>query len=215
MTHFAILLDGPCEPTPSLREIVRGGRTIAADGGMRHAAPLGLTPELWVGDFDGTPSALLQAHRNVPRERHPAAKNATDGEIAVRSALRRGATRLTLIGAFGGARLDHALGTLALGLAVATEGAEVEMTDGRQWALPLLPGRAVHVMAPGRTVSVIGLSDLGALTLGGVRWPLERADVPFGASLTLSNEALGAGVPVEASLEDGRAWLVHGPGDPG
>lgn len=210
MTHFAILLDGPCEPSPALREAVRGARAIAADGGMRHAAPLGLTPELWVGDFDGTPPALLAAYADVARETHPAAKDATDGEIALRAALARGADRLTIVGALGGARLDHALAALALGVATAERGVAVAMTDGRQWALPLLPSRPLRLAAPGRTVSVIGLGDLAGLTLRGVRWPLERADVPFGTSLTVSNEATG---PLEASIEGGRAVLVHGPGD--
>ena len=223
MTHFAILLDGPCEPTDPLRAAVAGARTIAADGGMRHAAPLDLAPELWVGDFDGTAPDLLASYPHVERETHPAAKDATDGEIALDAALRRGATRLTIVGALGGARLDHALGNLTLGLATAERGIGVAMTDGRQWALPLLPGAPVTLpVAPTSrgsprtvsvpTISVIGLTALEGLTLTGVRWPLEDADVAFGSTLTLSNEAAGGG-PVTATLRAGRAWLVHGPGD--
>ena len=214
LSHFAILLAGPCEPTPALRAAVGGARAIAADAGMRHAAALDLTPESWVGDFDGASPALLHAYRDTPRDEHPPAKDATDGEIALRAALARGATRLTLVGALGGPRLDHALGTLALGLATAERGAAVAMTDGRQWAHPVLPGRplAFTVDGVGPLVSVIGLSDLAGLTLTGVRWPLVDADVPLGSSLTLSNEMAG-GADATASLRAGRAWLVRGPGD--
>lgn len=209
MRRFAILLDGPCEPTDALRLAVGGHRSIAADGGMRHAAALGLVPELWVGDFDGAPDALIGAH-DTPRETHPVGKDETDGAIAVEAALKRGATSLLLVGALGGPRVDHALGLVTLATAVAERGIEVALTDGRQWALPLLPGRPLDLERPGRTLSVIGLGDLAGLTLRGVRWPLAGVDVPFGSSLTLSNETVG---PVRATVNRGRAILVHGPGD--
>ena len=209
MSRFAILLDGPCEPTSRLRDAVRGWRAIAADGGMRHAAALDLAPELWVGDFDGTSPDLLAAH-GTPRDVHPTAKHATDGEIAVRAALDRGATSLLLVGALGGPRVDHALGLLALAVATAGRGVGVALTDGRQWALPLLPDRPLELDAPGRTLSVVGLSDLAGLSLTGVRWPLDGADVPLGSSRTLSNETRG---PVAATLRSGRALVIHGPGD--
>lgn len=47
--RFTILLGGDVTVTDRLKAAVEGSRVIAADGGMRHAAPLGLTPELWVG----------------------------------------------------------------------------------------------------------------------------------------------------------------------
>ena len=208
MAPFAILLGGDCHPTAPLRALLSGVRTIAADGGMRHAAPLGLQPELWVGDFDSTDPALLEHYADVPRDTHPTAKDATDGAIALRAALDRGATRIVVIGAFGGPRLDHALGTLTLAVATSERGASVTLTDGRQWGHPLLPDRPLALPAeePGATLSVIGLSDLAGLTLSGVRWPLEQASVPFGSSLTLSN-AVAEG-SVSASLEGGRAIVM-------
>ena len=173
---------------------------------MRHAAPLGLLPELWVGDFDSTDPALLERYADVPRDTHPTAKDATDGAIALRAALDRGAERVVMVGAFGGSRLDHALGTLTLAMA-ASEHMPLTLTDGRQWGYPLLPDRPLTLQAEARsTLSVIGLSDLTGLTLEGVRWPLEGASVPFGSSLTLSNEVTGT--PVTVKLEQGRAVIM-------
>ena len=207
MTAFTILLGGDCRPTQRLRDAVEGVRTIAADGGMRHAASLGLVPELWVGDFDSTDPALLDRYADVPRDTHPAAKDATDGAIALRAALDRGGTRIVVVGAFGGPRLDHALGTITLAFRTSEAGVPVTLTDSRQWGYPLLPDHPLTLQAEARsTLSVIGLSDLAGLTLRGVRWPLEGASVPFGSSLTLSNEVTGT--PVTARLRRGRAVVM-------
>ena len=58
----------------------------------------------------------------------------------------------------------------------------------------------------------MALSDVAGLTLSGVRWPLERFDLSFGSSRTLSNAPTGV---VRASIEAGRAIVLHGPGDHG
>ena len=208
--RFAILLDGPCEPTAALRAALAGTRVIAADGGMRHAGGLAVEPELWVGDFDSAPADLNAP--GTPRIAHPVAKDATDGEIAVEAALARGAGSLLLVGGVGGPRFDHALGLQTLAVSLALRGLEVALTDGRQWTHPLVPAAALRFGSRGDTVSVVGLTDLRGLTLAGVRWPLDRADVPLGSSLTLSNEATGT---VAASLVAGHALVVHGPGDSG
>ncbi|MCX7784062.1 MAG: thiamine diphosphokinase, partial [Meiothermus sp.] len=102
MHPFTILLGGSALPTQRLLAQVTGSRVIAADGGMRHAAPLGLQAELWVGDFDSASAELQLAYAHVPREEHPVGKDYTDGELAVQAALARGADRLILVGAMGG-----------------------------------------------------------------------------------------------------------------
>ena len=214
---FAVLLDGPMMPGALLRERAAGLRAIAADGGMRHAAPLGLMPELWVGDFDGAPADLAPAWADVPRETHPVAKDATDGELALRAALGRGAGALLVVGALGGPRLDHALGTLALGLALAGEarggGAAptIVMTDGAHWAHPLLPGRPLSPdPREGAVLSIVALDALEGLDVEGVAWPLTDASVPAGSSRTLSNRVVGT---PRIALRAGRGLAVLGPGD--
>ncbi|MFY8099630.1 MAG: thiamine diphosphokinase, partial [Allorhizobium sp.] len=82
-TSFTLLLGGNLTVTDRLRALTQGSRVIAADSGMRHAVGLGLTPELWVGDFDSSDSALIDRFPSVERRTYPAAKAVTDGEIAV------------------------------------------------------------------------------------------------------------------------------------
>ncbi len=205
---FTILLGGDAEPTPRLARQVAGSRVIAADSGMRHAGPLGLIPELWTGDFDSVDAALDAAHPDIPREIFPPAKDLTDGEIAVEAALARGATALTLVGAFGGPRADHAFLHLALGVRLAERGLAILLTSGTQEGVPLLEGASRLDYLPGTVFSVIAMTDLAGLTLDGVRWPLDKRHVPFGSSLTLSNEVTG---DLTVHLISGRAILIAHP----
>jgi thiamine pyrophosphokinase len=204
MTAFAILLGGEVRVTDRLRRQVAGARAIAADSGIRHAAALGLEPELWVGDFDSVEGPHRERYGDVPRRAFPAAKDRTDGEIAVEEALRLGAESLLLIGAFGG-RTDHAVAHLAMAVRLRERGLDVRLSSGLEEAVPLGPVPVRIDLPAGATFSVLTFGDLVGLTLEGVQWPLDAADIPFGSSLTLSNVAAG---PVLASVAAGRAVLV-------
>lgn len=208
MTRFTILLGGELFRTPRLDRQVADSRVIAADAGIRHAATLGLTPELWLGDFDSVPTDLDPRFADLPRSTFPAEKDRTDGELAIDAALGLGATSLVLVGAFGGPRADHAFLHLALALRLAEAGTEVLLTSGRQEALPLLPGSASFDYEDGMPFSVLAFSELTGLSEEGSKWLLNSVDVPFGSSLTMSNEVRGN---LRISLGSGRALLLAHP----
>lgn len=205
MSRFTILLGGDLVRTPELDAQVEGTRVIAADSGIRHAMLLGVTPELWVGDFDSVSEDMLAAHPDVKREVFPSEKDFTDGELAVTTALRLGATSLVLAGAFGGARADHAYLHLAQALRLEEEGTPVLLTSGAQEGKPLLVGDRQFDYADGTLFSILGFSDLSGLTVEGAKWPLDNVEVAFGSSLTISNEVRGR---LRISLVKGRAILV-------
>ncbi|MBD9374817.1 thiamine diphosphokinase [Rhizobium sp. ARZ01] len=207
---FVVLLGGDLEPTLRFRMATAGARFIAADGGMRHAAMLGITPEAWVGDFDSTSPEELEAWSHVPRESYPVAKNATDGEIAVSAALERGARRLILAGALGGERSDHALMHLLHAAALKKDGLDIMLTSGLEEAWPLPLGRTVIDLPEKSLFSILGLTALAGLSIQNVRYPLNTFDLPFGSSRTVSNVALG---PVTFTLDAGLAVLLARPYD--
>src|SRR4051812_12195803 len=149
MSRFVILLGGDLVRTPRVDSALAGARVIAADSGMRHAAALGIVPELWTGDFDSVPDSLLAEWPDTPREIFPAGKDETDGELAVDAALARGATSLLLAGAFGGARADHAYLHLALAMRLAEQGVPTILTDGAQEGRPLPLGTVRFDYTPG------------------------------------------------------------------
>jgi thiamine pyrophosphokinase len=207
---FVVLLGGALEATPRLAADVAGARIVAADGGMRHAATLGVSPEIWVGDFDSTPPALLAAWLHVERQPYPVAKNETDGAIAVSVATERGARKIVLAGALGGERSDHALMHLLHAVSLEEQGFAIKLTSGEEEAWPLLPGSREIDLPKGSLFSILGLTPLAGLFIGNVRYPLNDFSLPFGASRTISNVAEG---PIRLSLASGRAILIARPYD--
>ena len=207
---FVVLLGGALAVTPRVRADIAGAHFVAADGGMRHAAALGVTPEIWVGDFDSTPEALVAAWPNVERQPYPVAKNETDGAIAVSVATDRGAKDIVLVGALGGERSDHALMHLLHAVSLAEDGYAIKLTSGEEEAWPLLPGSLDINLPKGCLFSVLGLSPLSGLDIGNVRYPLNGFSLPFGSSRTVSNVAEG---PIRLSLASGRAILIARPYD--
>jgi thiamine pyrophosphokinase len=210
MTDFAILLGGRLVRTDRLMQQLDGARFIAADGGMVHAATLGVVPETWVGDFDSTSDDLLARYPGIRRETHPAGKELTDGELAVAAALDAGATRLIMVGAMGGERTDHSMAHMVHALALAGRGQAIFLTSGDEEAYPLAAGEMAFDLPAGSLFSIIGFSDLEGLTIDNARYPLSRFALPFGSSRTLSNVAEGR---ITIRLGSGRAMLLARPYD--
>lgn len=207
---YAVLLGGSLSLTDRLRKAVAGCRVIAADSGIRHARDLGLVPELWVGDFDSATGEMQGDWPGVERQPYPAQKAVTDGEIAIGEAVSRGATRLVLVGALRGERSDHAFQHCIQATSLAAEGRSVCLTSGEEEAWPLVPGRLSLDLPTGSLFSVIGYCGLSGLSIAGARYPLDRFDLPFGSSRTLSNVAEG---PIHVSLEAGYGLVLARPHD--
>ena len=202
--RFAILLAGPLRITERVRGQVQCRRTIAADGGIAHAASLDLVPELWMGDFDSSSASDGDRYATMERTAFPAAKNATDGALAIQKALELGARDILLVGALGG-RSDHSFALMAYATALAQNGNAILLSNGDEEGTPLTPTQQVFDYAPGTLFSVLGFTALQGLTLGGVYWPLDAIHLPFGDSLSISNEVTST---LTARVASGNAMLL-------
>ena len=207
MSRFVILLSGDLTVTPRLRRQIAGARVIAADSGMKHARALGIVPELWVGDFDSSGSELMLDYAYVPRQTHPADKDATDGEIAVAAALQMGAKDFILLGGLGG-QSDHSTAHLGLALHLAQSGHKCFISNGNEEAYPLIAGAYEYDFGPQSRFSIVPWSNITGLDLSGVKWPLKNKDLTLGSSFTMSNVALG---PVKLSFTSGIAIAIAYP----
>ncbi len=204
-----VLAGAPIHPSAALVARLRGvARVICADGGLAHAGPLGLRPDLLVGDLDSVSPAALRAYPGVPQRRYPREKGELDLELAVAAAVEQGARELLLVGCLGG-RLDQTLAALTIALRLRREGLAVSLHDGFQDVYPMIDGDRISLRLPaGTRFSLLAMGEAGAVVdVTGARYPLEAAALPYGAGLGVSNEAAGGpGVVVRA----GPVLLVVG-----
>lgn len=173
------------------------GLVVAADGGARHAEALGVTIDVWVGDGDSIDPALLDAlaARGVPLERSRPDKDESDTELAVLAALRRGADGVVIVGALGGARIDHSLANIGLLALPALAGRPAVLVDAAaRISLVQAPGRdggPVERTLSGRTGDVVSLLPAGpgviGVSTGGLAYPLRDEALPEGPARGLSN----------------------------
>ena len=183
------------------------GLVIAADGGARHAGPLGVDIDLWVGDgdsLDAVGMAVLVAG-DVPMEHASPHKDESDTELAIRAALDRGADGVVLVGALGGTRIDHALANIGLLAMPELAGRVAMMLDAgsriRLIQAPTADGATAHVSLAGRTGDLVSLLPVGAgvegVTTHGLAYPLSDEPLPAGPARGLSNVRIEADASVE------------------
>ena len=171
-----------------------GDRLIAADGGAAHCLALGLTPHLVIGDFDSIAPADLDALQRAGAQlvRHPARKDQTDLGLALETAVREGATDVTILGGLGG-RWDQTLANLLLPALPWLAQARVEIADGQQIIRYLRgPGQMALNGHPGDTLSLIALgAGAQGITTTGLEYPLTGGSLQPGSTLGISNTFTG------------------------
>ncbi len=178
---------------------------ICADGGVRTARTLGITPHVVIGDFDSADAALLSwaRRRGARLIAHPREKDRTDTELAVEHAVEAGAEELDLLGVLGG-RIDHTLANIGLLLRIAGQQKRARILQGRVELF--LAG--VHTSVPGRRgdlVSLIPLADSATgVTTQGLRYPLDDGVLRITTTLGVSNEITA--LPASVSIR--RGWLL-------
>ncbi len=182
---------------------------IAADGGARVALYFNFLPDIVVGDMDSLSAAEVESLRvrGVDIRRHPAEKDETDLELALKLAAARGATWISIIGGIGD-RIDQTIANLYLMSLPELEGREVVVAAGRQEIRLLHPGDTVICGAPGDTLSLIPLGG----AVHGVRtqalyYPLNDETLEFGPARGISNIMTSDCATI--SLGDGRLLLIH------
>ena len=200
--HVLVVADGDVAPGSVLDRSWPGWSdgvetVIAADGGLVRARALGLAPAVLVGDLDSLAPAEVERAlaEGLDVRRAPVDKDESDTELALLEAVRRGATRVTVLGAFGGPRLDHALANVWLLAHPALAGIDVTLLDAR-WRAALLSapgpgGGPVERRLPGPVGALVSLlphgGDVAGITTHGLRYPLHDEPLVVGPARGLSN----------------------------
>ena len=200
MSRCVILSAGPVEDSERLRPLLKTDDwIIAADGGGRLAAALGVKPAVLVADFDS--SAPPDTGGDTEIVRLPTEKDWTDTQAAAMLALDRGYRDFLLLGCTGG-RLDHTLANIAVLLYLLRRGADALMADERNFLRLYGPGRYRVERRAGYKLSLFPYGGVvEGITVKNVRYPLEKARLTPDNSLGVSNEFLEN--PAEISFDKG------------
>ncbi|MBA3243912.1 MAG: thiamine diphosphokinase [Actinobacteria bacterium] len=204
-TAVVIAASPPNQTAPILAD---GAFVVAADGGADTALALGLHVDLAIGDFDslsaGGLAALGRAGTRI--EKHPAAKNATDLELALDAALAAAPRSILVVGSAGG-RLDHVLSSLELLASSRYVGVELDAQLGDALVHVIRDSRAFQG-TPGELLSLHAVHGAarGVLTEG-LRYPLVGETLEPGSSRGVSN--VFAEPEARVSLTDGVLLAIR------
>lgn len=211
-----VLADGTSSPRAALDSAWPGWDrrielVVAADGGARIASALGLAIDLWIGDGDSlaaTDREMLEV-AGVSMELVPEEKDESDTELAVRAVVRRGATDVTILGALGGARHDHALANVTLLAHRELVGLAARLLDASARVSLLVGATATERLdLEGRIGDLLTLLPLGGdvdgVTVSGLAYPLSDGLLEAGSTRGLSNVRTAR----VARIEIKRGWLV-------
>ncbi|MHB8962523.1 MAG: thiamine diphosphokinase [Saccharofermentanales bacterium] len=222
-----ISLGGHCIYNEKLKEIcAKAEFVVAADGGMKHLAALGIRPDILVGDMDSISGTLLmnvQSDPGIEVVRYDTRKNMTDSEIAVQNAISHACSSLLLIGA-SGSRPDHVLSNQMMAASIAQKGIPCILTDGITSIFTVTaenspfryPLQGLRVDAD--VISIIPvIGDARNLSIRNLEYPLPEPFLAFGSTRAVSNTICGSSGTgeeyAEISLDSGVVFFVHTPND--
>ena len=171
---------------------------ICADGGLKNALLLNLTPNVVIGDFDSTEESLLQDAQNKGVEiiRYPVEKDATDTEIVLDYLVERDFFHITMIGCLGD-RVDHTLANIALLKKLLAQKVCGRIVDEKN-EIYLINGKIELSNRKGSTLSLIPFSEeVEGVTTSGLYYSLNDYKMVQASSYGISNIIIEDSAKVE------------------
>ena len=212
LTAALVLAGGRPPETSWLRQVAAmlpPHRVYCADKGLDAAYEADLHPNVLVGDGDSARPDLWEhclqegttTVHQLPRDKDETDLQALLGMLP--------SAHWVLVSGIWGGRFDHLLSAVYACANVAFQRKLlVLLSDEQETGVVMLPGMTVQVKlerAP-LALSLLPLSDTAQITLKGVRWELEQAQLRQRELYTISNEAV-ASKPVTCKCIDGLAML--------
>lgn len=161
---------------------------ICADGGYSLAKKLGIKPNVIIGDFDTYTDKLPD---NCEVIKHPAEKDDTDTMLAVKLALERGYTYITICGAIGG-RLDHTIANIQTLRYILKHEAYGELVGDGNYVTMQGTGIKVYNRMKGYYFSVFSYTEeCTGVSLTGFKYPLKNGIIKSSFPIGVSNMITG------------------------
>ncbi len=179
-----------------------GDLIIAADGGYKYLAEIGLRPNLLVADFD---SLTISAPSDLPVMRFKSEKDDTDMGIAIAEGIRQGCTEFHLHGGTGG-RADHTFANYQALVNLARQGLRGCLI-GDGWLATAVTNSEIRLkpLSSG-TVSIFSIdNECRGVSISGLKYPVDHAPLTNSYPLGVSNELTGQ--PAVISVEAGTLLI--------
>ena len=206
MKH-AILLSAVPVDAAMKRYCRPGSFVVACDAGYRNSDCLGVHPDLIVGDFDSAPQPDTDGDTIVL----PHVKDDTDTHYAAKWLLENDYTQVTMLGALGGARLEHTIANLSTGLFLAEHGVDVVLADTASEIHYLVPGKDLTLQrGEWQYLSVFPWDGkLIGVDIEGAYYPLHGAELVPDFPLGVSNEFVEPTVTLRCQAGHGIVVLTR------
>ena len=204
-----IVAGGEVDPTD--RRLLQGADlVIGADAGALTLLGWGVRPDVVVGDLDSLGPRRVEDLRKAGAriDAHLAEKDETDTELAIRHAAQDGADDIVVLGALGGARVDHALANVLI-LADEMLGRGVRLVRGHVSIEALRGGATLELAAAaGSLVTLLPLGgDAEGVRTEGLRYALDGGTLRLGSPRGTSNVI--ESVPARVAIDRGILLVIE------
>lgn len=175
---------------------------IFCDCGLRHAEPLGVKPDLIVGDFD----SYARPETDIETIVLPCEKDDTDTVYAMCEALKRGYEDFLFLGVVGG-RFDHTFGNISMLLRLHSLGKRAVIVDDYSEMEVFSGTIEIPDSYPFFSILNIDASPHG-VTIKDAKYCLDNAEIGTEYQYGVSNEVLPGRI-ARVTLREGRMLLIR------
>ena len=178
---------------------------IAADSGYRNALALGEAPHILLGDMDSLGDMGVPEKTEILQV--PAEKDFTDTQLAVDTALKKGASEIIIIGGLDG-RLDHTLSNLSILEELDKRRIHAHITNGYNRVRYLNSTSTLIARSGFKYLSLVCLSEKAkGVSVEGCKYPLDNAKLTRDYQFAVSNEIVGNCALI--SVRKGQLYIIE------
>lgn len=185
---------------------------ITADAGSMRLEEAGIVPDLAVGDFDTAGTSYMEKLRKkgVQVLLLPEEKAVTDMHFALSCAVKQKPKEILILGALGGARLDHTLANVGLLEWLVEQGIQAVIVH-RTNRLRLMTGPGKTIFSSATDFKYISLIPVSKIVSGvktdGLKYKLADESLVRGETRGISNELVK--VPAVVTIQGGICLVVE------
>lgn len=190
-----LFCNGAIPPERIVRKFITGDPfLICADGGANALLPLGLVPDVIIGDLDSIRRRVLDAcRRRGTRIVRLARQSDTDLEKALLFLLEQGRRRVIVFGATG-RYSDHTLGNLSI-LRRYAASMRILLVDA-DFVIETVRGEIRFPARPGERISLLPFPSASGITTSGLLYALRNERLSFGVREGTCNKAVARHVRI-------------------